>query len=272
MLMKLGVALIAFASTASVGATINAKPAQAVVYKYNDKRLLFPKSAKLYVFHLKRGYNSYPLYDIDVDDNNNYNMILTITHILKAVKSPRDGVREYSRTVIAPLSSKYDIKMNGVKYRCYTNGKTTAHMPESTFRKIFAKGGTYDDHNPGFSGNVHMVNGKIYDGRKVLYNELPFGVDTPDKLAAWIGYKNRQYFEEDMALAELDGDGVSVSDPDEDSQRVINRVVKALKSWGYSDALIQRIMNRKKMCETYEDTHDDYNIPDFIQKWMYINY
>lgn len=261
LLIKLGVFLVALVSAVTIGSAVNAKPAQAVAYKYNDKRLLLPKSAKLYVFHLKRGYNSYPLYDVDVDVNNNYNMILTITHILPA--------KAYGRTVIAPLSSKYDIKMNGVKYRTFTDKRTTANMPESTFRKIFAKGGTFDDHNPGFSENRHMVNGKIYDGRKVLYNKYPFGVDTPDKLAAWIGYNNRRFFEEDMALAQLDGDGVSVSDPDADSQRVINRVVKALKHWGYSDDKIQRILNRKKMCETYEDTHDDYNIPDFIQKWMY---
>ena len=260
-LMKLGVILIALASTASIGTTVTTNKAQAVAYKYNDKRLWLPKSAKLYVFHLKSDLNEYPLYDVDVDDNNNYNMILTITHILPAKK--------YGRNVIAPLSSKYDIKINGIKYRTFSDKRTTAHMPESTFKKIFIKGGTFNDHDEGNPDNCHMVNGRIYAGRKVLYTKYSFGANTPDKLAGYIGYKNRQYYEEDMALNQLDGDGVSVSDPDAASKRVINRVVKALKSWGYSDDKIQRILNRKKMCETYEDTHDDYDVPDFTQKWMY---
>lgn len=264
-LMKLGISLIALASTASVGATINAKPAKATVYKYNDKRIAFPKNAKLYVFHLKRGYHSYPLYDVDNDRSNNYNMILVKTHTL--------STRNNSRTVIAPLSSKRDLTLNGIRYHAYVNDNTHGFMPESTFRKLFTKGGTFNDGVPEFGDkNRHMVNGKVYSGRKFLRYAFWLGANTPDKLGGAIGYKNRRYYEEDMALNDLDGVGVSVSDPDEDSQRVINRVVKALKSWGYSDALIQRILNRKKMCETYDDTHDDYNEPNFIQKWMYINY
>lgn len=262
MLIKLGVSLIAFASAASISATVNAKPAKAVVYTYNDKRIAFPRNAKLYVFHLKHGYHSYPLYDVEVDDNDNYNMILLKTHTL--------STHNNSRTIIAPLSSKRDLTLNGIKYHAYANDNTHGFMPESTFKRLFAKGGTFNDGVPEFGGkNRHMVNGKIYSGRKFLRYDFWFGANTPDKLAGAIGYKNRRYYEENMALAELDGVGVSVSDPDEDSQRVINRVVKALKSWGYSDDKIQRILNRKKMCETYEDTHDDYNIPDFIQKWMY---
>lgn len=260
--IKLGVFLVALVSAVTIGSAVNAKPAQAVVYKYNDKRIAFPKNAKLYVFHLKRGYHSYPLYDVGNDRNNNYNMTLDKTHTL--------STRDNSRTIIAPLSSKRDLTLNGIKYHAYANDNTHGFMPESTFKRLFAKGGTFNDGIPEFGGkNRHMVNGKIYSGRKFLRYNFWFGANTPDKLAGAIGYNNLRFYEEDMALNDLDGLGVSVSDPDADSQRVINRVVKALKHWGYSDDKIQRILNRKKMCETYEDTHDDYNIPDFTQKWMY---
>ena len=263
------------------------------LYRAAKQKFYYKKKYRYYkdlqTYHLRKGIKSYVISDYDIDDDD-FTFHLK-TKSLTYYKSQGDG------KIIAPSSShtKYELKTvdedgHPVKARpITTESGASGFILESKFHKLFATGGrlkmpigafiNFENDKKGTTDadTIVIIGHRVYGPSKWVKNALD-DANTPERLAKALGYKSVKQMQEATALYEIQNEELDATDKWVDFSpetgmpmisRALNdhevaRINKALKKFGYSDSLINKIWKFQRYRLDYPDTHDDYDTPYLI--------